>query len=91
MTDNIIWAMRKMVTETSWMDDESKNATLRKLATTKTYLGYPDNYSSILNHLFENVRRLKLCFWQERVEEIQIKLMIFISHRPTSNCLIKPL
>ncbi|XP_026804476.1 neprilysin-2-like [Rhopalosiphum maidis] len=55
MTDNIKWALRKMVHEASWMDDETKNATLRKLANTKTYFGYPYNYDNILNNLFENL------------------------------------
>ncbi|XP_025196928.1 neprilysin-2-like [Melanaphis sacchari] len=55
MTDNIKWALRKMVHEAIWMDDETKNATLRKLANTKTYFGYPDNYENILNNLFENL------------------------------------
>lgn len=61
MYDNIQWAMRKMVNEASWLDDESKIATIRKLDTTKTYLGYPDNYPSILNHLYQHVRTFKLC------------------------------
>lgn len=56
MTDNIKWALRKMIEKVSWMDDETKNATLRKLANTKTYFGYPDNYTNILTNLYENVR-----------------------------------
>ncbi|XP_050056347.1 neprilysin-11-like isoform X18 [Aphis gossypii] len=55
MTDNIKWALRKMVHEASWMDDETKNATLRKLANTKTYFGYPNNYDKILNNFYENL------------------------------------
>ncbi|KAE9532529.1 hypothetical protein AGLY_009610 [Aphis glycines] len=55
MTDNIKWALRKMVHEASWMDDETKNATLRKLANTKTYFGYPNNYDNILNNFYENL------------------------------------
>ena len=60
MTDNIKWALRKMVNEASWMDDETKNATLRKLANTKTFFGYPDNYENIINNLIENVRTFEL-------------------------------
>jgi len=60
MTDNIKWALRKMVHEASWMDDETKNATLRKLANTKTYFGYPNNYDNILNNFYENVRNYVL-------------------------------
>lgn len=56
MYHNLQWAMRKMVNEASWMDDESKVATIRKLDTMKMYLGYPDNYPSLLNHLYQNVR-----------------------------------
>ncbi|XP_025418911.1 neprilysin-21-like isoform X2 [Sipha flava] len=55
MNDNIQWAMRKIINEASWLDDESKIATLRKLATTKTYLGYPDDYPNILNNLYQNL------------------------------------
>lgn len=55
MTDNIKWALRKMIKDATWMDDETKNATLRKLTNTKTYFGYPDDYDNILNSLFENV------------------------------------
>ncbi|CAI6352115.1 unnamed protein product [Macrosiphum euphorbiae] len=55
MTDNIKWALRKMVNEVSWMDDETKNATLKKLANTKTFFGYPDNYENIINNLIENL------------------------------------
>jgi predicted metalloendopeptidase len=61
MNDNIQWAMRKIINEASWLDDESKIATLRKLATTKTYLGYPDDYPNILNNLYQNVRTFKRC------------------------------
>jgi len=56
MSDNIKWALHKMVNEASWMDNETKNATLKKLANTKTYFGYPENYDKIINNLFENVR-----------------------------------
>ncbi|KAL5244165.1 hypothetical protein ACI65C_011575 [Semiaphis heraclei] len=55
MTDNIKWALRKMVNEASWMDNETKNATLRKLANTKTFFGYPENYDKIINNLLENL------------------------------------
>jgi len=55
MTDNIKWAFQKIVHETNWMDDETKNATLRKLTNMKTNFGYPDNYDKILNNFFENV------------------------------------
>jgi len=60
MSDNIKWALRKMINEGTWMDDETKNATLRKLANTKTYFGYPNNYTRILNHLFQDVRKLNI-------------------------------
>jgi len=62
MTENIKWALRKMVNDASWMDDETKNATLRKLDRTKTFFGYPDNYDNIINNLLENVRTFKLFF-----------------------------
>ncbi|XP_050056333.1 membrane metallo-endopeptidase-like 1 isoform X7 [Aphis gossypii] len=55
MTDNIKWAFKKIVHETSWMDDETKNAALRKLANMKTYFGYPNNYNNVLNNFFENL------------------------------------
>ncbi|KAF0769231.1 membrane metallo-endopeptidase-like 1 [Aphis craccivora] len=54
MTDNIKWVFKKIVHETTWMDDETKNATLRKLTNMKTNFGYPDNYDKILNNFFEN-------------------------------------
>jgi len=60
MTDNIKWAFKKIVHETSWMDDETKNSALRKLANMKTYFGYPNNYDNLLNNLFENVRNFVL-------------------------------
>jgi len=60
MTDNIKWALRKMIDESIWMDNETKNATLRKLANTKTYFGYPNNYTRILNNLLQDVRKLKI-------------------------------
>ncbi|VVC39607.1 Metallopeptidase, catalytic domain,Peptidase M13, C-terminal domain,Peptidase M13,Peptidase M13, N- [Cinara cedri] len=55
MNDNIIWAFHKMISESSWMDDETKNATHRKLDYTKTYFGYPNNYTNILNDLYKNL------------------------------------
>ncbi|XP_050056341.1 membrane metallo-endopeptidase-like 1 isoform X11 [Aphis gossypii] len=55
MTDNIKWAFKKIVHETSWMDDETKNTALQKLANMKTYFGYPNNYDNVLNNFFENL------------------------------------
>lgn len=60
MSDNIKWALRKMVNEITWMDDETKNATLRKLANTITLFGYPDDYIDILNNSFKDVKPFKL-------------------------------
>lgn len=57
MADNIKWAFGKMVIEVNWMDEETKNVTLRKLANTKSYFGYPDNYTDMLNSSFEEVRK----------------------------------
>lgn len=62
MSDNIKWAFRKMVNEVTWIDDETKNATLRKLANTITLLGYPDDYINILNNSFQDVRSFKYFF-----------------------------
>lgn len=56
MTENIKWALQKMVKELNWMDDETKNATLLKLANTKSFIGYPTNYTRIINILFQDVR-----------------------------------
>jgi len=56
MDDNIKWALRKMVNEVKWMDEETKNATLKKLANTKSYFGYPNNYTNTLDILYQNVR-----------------------------------
>lgn len=55
MFDNIKLALRTMIKESSWMDDETKKATLRKLANTKTYFGYPNNYTNLLNNLYHDV------------------------------------
>jgi len=62
MSDNIKWAFRKMVNEVDWMDNETKNATLRKLANTKIYYGYPSNYTIILNNLYQNVNHTLIFF-----------------------------
>jgi len=55
MYDNIKWALQKLVHEASWIDDETKNATIRKLTNIKANFGYPNNYDNILNDFFENV------------------------------------
>lgn len=55
MFNNIKLALRTMIHESSWMDDETKKATLRKLDNTKTYFGYPDNYTNLLNNLYHDV------------------------------------
>lgn len=55
MVDNIKWASREIINELDWMDDETKNATFRKLDRMKTHLGYPDNYTEILNNLYQEV------------------------------------
>lgn len=52
---NIKLALRTMINESSWMDDETKKATLRKLDHTKTYLGYPNNYTNLLYNLYHDV------------------------------------
>lgn len=59
MKDNIIWALRKMVVEVDWMDYKTKNSIFQKLDNTKTFFGYPNNYSSIIDNLYENVRTIK--------------------------------
>lgn len=56
MLNNIKLALRTMVHESSWMDDETKKATLRKLDFTKTFLGYPNNYTNLLYNLYHNVK-----------------------------------
>lgn len=58
MKDNIIWALRKMINEVDWMDDKTKYSNLRKLDNTKTFFGYPNNYSSTIDNLYENVRTI---------------------------------
>lgn len=62
MNDNILWALRKIINEVEWMDNETKSNTLRKVAYTKTHFGYPNNYSNIINHLYQNVRKIKVYY-----------------------------
>lgn len=60
MTDNIKLAVLNIINTISWMDDETKNVTIRKLEYMKTYLGYPDNYTNIINSLFLDVRSYEI-------------------------------
>lgn len=55
IVENIKWAVLKIINEISWMDDETRNSTIRKLEYMKALLGFPDNYIDILNNSFVDV------------------------------------
>lgn len=64
MTDNIKWALRKMVNAATWMDDTTKKVTLQKISNTKTFFGYPENYTNVINNLFQDVRNILMLFFK---------------------------
>ncbi|KAJ9575360.1 hypothetical protein L9F63_025688, partial [Diploptera punctata] len=42
MLDDILWAFSSLVRSVTWMDEETKKATLEKAAAMKNYVGFPD-------------------------------------------------
>ena len=46
MVENILKAFKSMLTENTWMDDESKEKALEKADYIKSQIGYPDVFDN---------------------------------------------
>ena len=73
---NLLAAMKQRLEQSSWMDDATRAAALKKLAAFEPRIGYPDkwrDYSAMViepGKLFENSRNARVFEWERRAKRL---------------------
>ncbi|XP_050537867.1 endothelin-converting enzyme homolog isoform X2 [Daktulosphaira vitifoliae] len=93
MINNINWAFDKIVAELDWMDEETKQSTLKKKKSIKTLVGFPEfiadsneldeyylNYNVTEDDFLGNVVR-----YQQNIVEAELKTLRIINDFPSDN------